>query len=54
MSSSMPPEYVAAFFDLFRGGRYDESTVYPTVQEVTARSPRTFRQWVTMHASAFR
>jgi hypothetical protein len=39
---------------LFRGGRYDESTVYPTVQEITAQPPRTFKQWVTMHASAFR
>jgi uncharacterized protein YbjT (DUF2867 family) len=54
MSSSMPAEYVEAFFDLFRGGRYDESTVYPTVQEITAQPPRTFKQWVTMHASAFR
>jgi uncharacterized protein YbjT (DUF2867 family) len=54
MSSSMSAEYVAAFFDLFRGGRYDESTVHHTVQEITARPPRTFKQWVTMHASAFR
>ena len=54
MSGSMPAEYVVAFFDLFRGGRYDESTVYPTVHEITARPPRTFKQWVTMHASAFR
>jgi uncharacterized protein YbjT (DUF2867 family) len=54
MSGSMSAEYVAAFFDLFRGGRYDESTVYPTVQEITARPPRTFKQWATLHASAFR
>jgi uncharacterized protein YbjT (DUF2867 family) len=54
MSTSMPAEYVAAFFDLFRGGRYDESTVHPTVHEITARPPRTFKQWVTVHASAFR
>jgi uncharacterized protein YbjT (DUF2867 family) len=54
MSQTMPAEYVDAFFDFFRGGKYDESTVHPTVQEVTGRPPRTFEQWSRAHAAAFR
>ena len=54
MSRSMPAAYVDAFFDLFRGGRYDESTVYPTIEEITGRPPRAFEQWAIAHAQAFR
>ncbi len=53
MTQTMPPEYVDAFFDFFRGGTYDESTVHPTVQEVTGRPPRTFAEWAREHTQAF-
>jgi uncharacterized protein YbjT (DUF2867 family) len=53
MSAAMPAEYVEAFFDFFRGGRYDESPVYPTIEEITGRPPRTFEQWAIAHAPAF-
>ncbi len=53
MNESMPAEYVDAFFDFFRGGRYDESTVYPTIEDITGRPPRTFEQWALAHAPAF-
>jgi uncharacterized protein YbjT (DUF2867 family) len=53
MSASMPPEYVEAFFDLFVAGSTDETTVLPTVAEVTGRPPRTFRQWAELHADEF-
>lgn len=54
MSGSMPAEYVEAFFDFFRGGRYDESTVHPTVQQIIGRPPRTFAQWALAHAHLLR
>jgi uncharacterized protein YbjT (DUF2867 family) len=53
IASRTPQEYIDAFFDFFRGGRYDESPVHPTVQEVTGRPPRTFEQWARAHAAAF-
>jgi uncharacterized protein YbjT (DUF2867 family) len=53
MSASMPPEYVDAFFDFFAGGAIDETTVLPTVAEVTGRPPRTFREWAQEHAGEF-
>jgi uncharacterized protein YbjT (DUF2867 family) len=54
MSSSMPPEYVDAFFSFFVDGTLDESQVLDTVQQVTGRAPRSFEQWATAHADAFR
>ncbi|MEU6188307.1 hypothetical protein [Nocardia sp. NPDC047038] len=47
-----------------RGGRLDEATLYPTVEQVTGRPPRTveqvtgrpprtFEQWSTAHPEAF-
>jgi hypothetical protein len=53
MSATMPAKYVDAFFDLYVGGTLDESTVLPTVAEVTGRPPRSFAQWATAHAGAF-
>lgn len=53
MSRTMPAEYVDAFFHFFTGGTYDESTVHPTVLEVTGRPPRTFAEWALAHAGAF-
>lgn len=54
MESNMPTEYVDAFFSFYVDGTLDESQVYPTVQEVTGDKPRTFEQWATEHAGAFR
>ncbi len=53
MSESMPGEYVDAFFSFFADGTYDDSTVLPTVSELTGRDPRTFAQWAVAHAGAF-
>lgn len=53
MEASMPKEYVDAFFDFYVAGSLDESPVLPTVEQVTRRPPRTFREWATDHAGAF-
>jgi uncharacterized protein YbjT (DUF2867 family) len=53
MEASMPVEYVDAFFSFYVDGTLDESQVYPTVQNVLGRPPRTFEQWAREHASAF-
>ena len=54
MSAAMPAEYVAAFFSFYADGTLDESQVLPTVEEIVGRPPRTFEQWATAHAGAFR
>ena len=53
LSANMPPEYVDAFFEFFVDGSVDETTVLPTIAEVTGRPPRTFRQWALEHAGEF-
>lgn len=53
MQASMPAEYVDAFFQFYSDGTLDESTVLPTVTEVTGRPARTFRQWAAAHAERF-
>jgi uncharacterized protein YbjT (DUF2867 family) len=52
MSAAMPPEYVEAFFSFFVDGQLDESQVLPTVEEVTGRPPRSFRDWAAAHREA--
>jgi len=54
MSAAMPAEYVDAFFNFNVDGTLDDSSVLPTVHEVTGRPPRTFEQWAAAHADAFR
>jgi len=54
LEASMPREYVEAFWDFYVGGTLDEATVYPAVPEVTGRPARTFTEWATAHADAFR
>lgn len=54
MSAAMPVEYVDAFFRFFVEGELDESSVLPTVQELTGRAPRSFAAWARAHADAFR
>jgi uncharacterized protein YbjT (DUF2867 family) len=54
MEEAMPTEYVDAFFSFYVEGTLEESKVYPTVEELTGRKPRTFEQWAIAHAGAFR
>jgi uncharacterized protein YbjT (DUF2867 family) len=54
MEQAMPKEYVDAFFEFFAEGTVDETTVYPTVEEVTGRDPLTFEEWAEANADAFR
>jgi uncharacterized protein YbjT (DUF2867 family) len=54
MTAAMPAQYVDAFFRFFSDHMLDESTVLPTVAEITGRPPNTFRQWAATHAAAFR
>lgn len=54
MSATTPARYVDAFFDFYAGGSLDESRILPAVRELTGRPPRTFGQWATAHADAFR
>jgi uncharacterized protein YbjT (DUF2867 family) len=54
MEGQMPKEYVDAFFNFFVDGAVDETSVHPTVEQVTGREPRSFEQWAEAHADAFR
>jgi uncharacterized protein YbjT (DUF2867 family) len=54
MSSRMPAEYVDAFFDFYVAGAIDETSVLPTIEEVTGRPPRAYRAWAEAHLDAFR
>jgi uncharacterized protein YbjT (DUF2867 family) len=53
MSAQMPAEYVDAFFGFYSDGKLDEATVFPTVEEVTGRAPRTFADWASANAGSF-
>jgi uncharacterized protein YbjT (DUF2867 family) len=53
MEQTMPKAYVDAFFEFFSDGLIDETTVHPTVMEVTGRKPHSFEQWAKAHAGAF-
>jgi uncharacterized protein YbjT (DUF2867 family) len=53
MEGQMPKEYVDAFFSFFVDGTVDETTVHPTVEQVTGREPRSFEEWADAHADAF-
>jgi uncharacterized protein YbjT (DUF2867 family) len=54
MSATTPAPYVDAFFNFYSDGALDESRVLPTAATLTGRPPRTFAQWATAHAGAFR
>jgi uncharacterized protein YbjT (DUF2867 family) len=54
LEAAMPRAYVDAFFDFNVKGTLDESPVLPTVEQVTGRPARTFREWAAAHADAFR
>jgi uncharacterized protein YbjT (DUF2867 family) len=53
MEQAMPRAYVDAFFEFFSEGLIDETTLHPTVKQVTRREPRSFKQWAEAHAEAF-
>jgi uncharacterized protein YbjT (DUF2867 family) len=53
MEQAMPKAYVDAFFEFFSEGLIDETTVHPTVKQVTGREPRSFEHWAEAHADAF-
>jgi uncharacterized protein YbjT (DUF2867 family) len=53
MLRHMPAEIVDAIIDLNKRGQ-DYSTVLPTVEDVTGRSPLGFKQWSIDHIEAFR
>lgn len=53
MESQMPKEYVDAFFEFFADGIVDETTILPTIENVTGRAPVSFRAWCEAHAGDF-
>jgi uncharacterized protein YbjT (DUF2867 family) len=53
MAGDTPASYVDAFFRFYSGGEFDDSPVLDSVQEITGRPPRSFRQWASAHAAAF-
>ena len=54
MEAAMPTAYADAFFEFFTEGGADETTVRSTVGDVTGAPPRSFRDWATANAAAFR
>ncbi|MFF9273718.1 NAD(P)H-binding protein [Streptomyces griseosporeus] len=52
-ANGVPEPYIEAFFSFYADGTLDESRVYPTVEQVTGRPPRTFRQWAEAHRADF-
>lgn len=53
MSAQMPVEYVDAFFGFYSEGKLDEATLFPTVEDVTGRPPRTFAEWARANKERF-
>jgi uncharacterized protein YbjT (DUF2867 family) len=54
MSARMPEPYVDAFFDFYGAGAIDETSVLPTIEDVTERPARSFRAWAEDNLTAFR
>ncbi|SDW50813.1 Uncharacterized conserved protein YbjT, contains NAD(P)-binding and DUF2867 domains [Amycolatopsis xylanica] len=53
MLTQMPEQFVDAFFAFYSGGKLDEATVFPTVEDVTGRPPRTFADWARANVGRF-
>lgn len=53
LDAGMPAQYAEAIYSFFGNGTADETTVRPTVAEVTGHPGRTFEQWCADHASEF-
>jgi hypothetical protein len=45
---------VEALFDFYADGHLDESTVLPTVRQVTGRGPTSFGDWARRHSADLR
>ncbi len=54
LTATMPPPYVEAFFEFYRGGLIDETSVQPGVEQALGRPPVPFRVWAEANAEAFR
>ena len=53
LAAQMPAEYVDAFFGFYADEKFDEATVFPTVEEVTGHPPTTFADWVRANRERF-
>ena len=53
MAADTPAPFIDAFFRFFSNGEFDDSLVVDTVHDITARAPRTFKQWAREHVQAF-
>jgi uncharacterized protein YbjT (DUF2867 family) len=49
----LPDAYADAFYEFYRGGLIDETTVHPTVSKVLGRPPVTFAQWAAANRAQF-
>ncbi|MFB9660353.1 NAD(P)H-binding protein [Glycomyces mayteni] len=53
LEATMPEKYVRAFWEFYADGVLDESVVFPDVERVTGRPPRTFEEWARAHSEDF-
>ena len=53
MLETTPPEYVDAFFQFYRDGIIDESSVQPDFTDVMGRRPRDFGTWLATNTARF-
>lgn len=53
LEATMPDKYVRAFWEFYVDGTLDESGVFPDVERVTGRPPRTFGEWARAHSGDF-
>jgi hypothetical protein len=53
MSTTMPAEYIDAFFSFFADATVDESQLLSALQDITGKHPHTFEQWAVAHADTF-
>jgi uncharacterized protein YbjT (DUF2867 family) len=49
----LPPEYADAFYEFYRGGLIDETTVQPAVTQLLGRPPVAFADWVARNRHRF-
>jgi len=48
-----PEPYVDAFFQFYRGGTVDETSVQPAFEHIMGRPPRRFAEWLAEHSDKF-
>ncbi|MGB9281574.1 MAG: hypothetical protein WCB57_16055, partial [Pseudonocardiaceae bacterium] len=54
MIRTIPAPIADGLLDLLADAVGKPATVFPTVEQVTGRPPRTFAQWAAEHAAYFR